>query len=83
MNTRSRDMNFAFATAGTDALQCMLRGEEAKTLKCVWREDVGDDWGTYLRTYAAGVYHLLLRSEPRPSAFAVHKYRPLGTKVKV
>jgi hypothetical protein len=82
MNTRARDMNFAFSTAGTEALQSMLSGEEARSLKCVWREDLGDDWGVYLRTYAAGVYHLFLRSPPRPAAYHHHKYRPIGDKVK-
>jgi hypothetical protein len=80
MNTRARDMNFAFSTAGTEALQSMLRGEEARSLKCVWREDLGDDWGVYLRTYAAGIYHLLLRCPPRTSAFSCHKYRPRQDK---
>ena len=31
----------------------------------VWRQELGDSWIRYLRTYTAGVKHIYLKEEPQ------------------
>jgi hypothetical protein len=82
LNKPWKDMNYTFVTEGTNELQALLRGEETKTMKCVWSKELGDDWERYLRTYASGVAHLYLRVTPNEKLFDRHDYRPVGNRVK-
>lgn len=42
----------------------MLGAEHEICLQPVWREELGDSWIRYLRTYTAGVKHLYLKETP-------------------
>jgi hypothetical protein len=82
LNKPSHDLSYTFYTNGTNKLQAMLTGEEAKMLKCVWSESLGDQWDQYLRTYTSGVAHRYLRVNPSEKLYHMHDYRPVVDGIK-
>ncbi len=82
-----RDFNkpwedITFHIDGTNKLQAMLTGEEATSLKCVWKHKLGDRWDQYLRTYTSGIAHLYLGVTPNKESYHLHDYRPVGNRNK-
>eukprot|EP00884_Botryococcus_braunii_P005556 jgi/Botrbrau1/15000/Bobra.0018s0099.2 len=82
ISSKSRDWDFTFESQGLQKLQEALRGEEATSMKCVWSRDLGDDWTSYLHTYAAGVAHLFMHLDPSPKLMHMHNYRPVANRVR-
>ena len=66
LGSRKADYNLRFATGGAQALQAALGPAEALDFKCVFSAALGDDWGHYLRTCAAGAPFKLVPPPPPP-----------------